>query len=575
MQSPKRKNRWIKALAITFGVAIVLAIVVQVVGSAYVKPLVGRQLQQLILNGSDNLYRFSYTGIGINLWTGSVTVTGVKLSVDSLRFGQLKKAERLPSLTLGMDVEKIRMRRFNVVRFLFSRDMHIAQISTENANISLYRHFRPNTPKAKQAPVPVWKLIRPEIHSIFVRTLRLDNIRLSYYNVENNNALAWRFDRFDTRISDIQIDSASALDNQRLLYAKDIEVDVQQLAFFTPDSLYKLSAKHFSYSLQKSELALDSLQLEPGFPKEEFYRRTKMEKDIYTVRMASVRLVNFNPEQFISYNLLQADSLLLTGGEIDIYHDRNLPDDTASKLGKFPHQILLKAPMGIYIQMAVAKNLRVVYTEKNDLTRQEGQIYFNDVQGTAIHLTNLPEEIAKKGYCEVWVKGRFMKETGINGKFVFDLTRTDGTFSAEAHMTPTDVTVLNPVTEALGSARFKSLRTGHGYYRIHGNEYGAYGHLELPYSNLHMQILQLPKEGKDTRHKHLMTWMVKNFSFNENPGKNEELRIAHNVYNKRHIRRSFFNLIWKTMYACAKDVATKEGAKKFLQKRKVRKDKKM
>lgn len=570
MQPPKRKRKWVTALGVSFLVLLVLALTLQIIGSAYLKPMLARQLQHIVLNGSDSLYRLSYTDISVNLWTGSVRIEGINLRADSTRFQQLQQTGRLPSLSLRLHADEMRIRGFNILRFVFSRDLHMALVSTENADLGLYRHYRKPTADSLSRPAPLWKLIRPNVKSIFVKNMRLDNIRLAYYNMENGKELAWKFDRFDTHISDIQIDSASSLDNKRLLYANNIEVEVRNALWYTPDSLYRLSARRFSYSLQKGRLSMDSLELAPTFDHREFYRRTRTEKDIYTLRMPKVLLINLQPERFVSQNVLLADSLLVHNGELDIYHDRQPPDDPVSKLGKFPHQLLLKAPIGISIKTAEANNMRIVYTEKNDLTLQEGRIYFTGIEGTATHITNLPHEIAQSGICEVWVKGRFMNETGINGKFMFDLTRPDGSFSAEAHMTPTDVTVLNPVTEALGSARFKSLKTGQVYYRIHGNEHGAYGYLEIPYTNLHMQILHLPQPGKDPRHKHFMTWMVKNFSFNENPRPGEELRIARNVYHKRHIQRSFFNLIWKTMYACAKDVATKEGAKKYLQKRKER-----
>ena len=280
-----------------------------------------------------------------------------------------------------------------------------------------------------------------------------------------------------------------------------------------------------------------------------------------------IRLTDFHPERYLTDNTVTADSLLVSHAKIDIYHDRVPKDDTASKLGHFPHQLLLKTPFGIRIKAAKGDDISIRYTEKHDATLTEGSLYFKNISGLALYISNDPDDIKAHPYCEIKVKGRFMKNTVIEGRFKLDLTKTDGSFSAEARISPTDVRVLNPVTEALGSARFKSLQTGQTYFRIHGNEFGAYGYLKMPYTGLHMELLSIPEAGREARGKKFVTWVVKNFSFNDNPKKGEPLRIAENVYYRRDIHRSFFNLIWKTLFTAAKDVATKESMKKMIKKR--------
>ena len=561
----------LKVSLISISVIIVLCLVFQLAGSYYVKPKIAEQLEKLVRNGSDSLYRIDYSKISINLWAGSIKIKDVKIFTDSTQFYALKNRNELPSVTIKLNVAESRIGGFGVLKFLFSKEISANNITTKDADVTLFRHFQNNKPKKVTNSVPLWKLIRPDVKNIYVGEIIFDNLRMSYFNRDSSTAFQWKFEQFDTKISDVLIDSISSMDGERLLYAGNIETQIHGISLYSADSLYEMGVGKISYSLRNRLASVDSFHYGPALSKKAFYEKTKMEKDIYTLDFPSLKLINFRPELFLSDNTFSVDSLILQNANIDIYHDRIPADDTTSKLGKYPHQLLLKAPFFVRVGKAIGGNISVTYTEKDSKTQKEGSLYFKNIMGEASHISNHPDDIAQDSILEVSVGGVFMKTTQIRGKFKFDLTKTDGTFEAEANIGPTDVTVLNPVVEALASSHFKSLKTGNTYYKIRGNELEAYGYLKMPYSDLHLQVLNIPEQGKAAKNKTLQTWAVKTFSHNENPGKDGQLRIAENVREVRNKNRSFFNLIWKTLFVAAKDVAMKDGIKKIAQKQQEKK----
>lgn len=569
----KSLRSFVKITSICAGILIVLAITLQIIGSAYVKPMIGKKLVDIVRNGSDSLYRLSYNSMSVNLWTGSISIYQIKIYPDSTQFELLKNEDALPPITFQMNLDEGKIKGFNVFSFLLSKDVNVSTISTKDANITMYRHFHHNKPRVKKDTPPLWKLIQPDIKTISVGELIFDNIQLSYYNRDSSTAFQWNFEQFDTKISDILIDSASSMNTERLLYAGNIETEIHKISFYSADSLYEMKVNKVSYSLKNRFAQIDSLYLGPTLSKAEFYKKTKVEKDIYTLTVPQLQLRHFLPELFLTDNIFAADSLIMNGAHIQVYHDRVPPDDPASKLGKFPHQLLLNAPFHIRINKALGENIGVTYIERDHRTLQEGKLWFKQIKGEADYIYNDSNDIAKHPNCDIKVSGIFMKNTRISGSFKFDLTKTDGSFEAEANISPTDVTVLNPLIEALALARFKSFKTGQTYYKIKGNEREAFGYFKMPYTDLHLQVLNMPEEGKETSHKKLMSWVVKTFSHNANPGKDGELRIASNVRYERDIHRSFFNLIWKTMFVTAKDVAMKESIKKIAAKKQEKKTK--
>ena len=561
-----------KIAIIGVGIAAVLAIAVQVVGSAYVKPLIISQLEKVIYNGSDSLYTLHYSHANINLWTGSISIHNAHIYADSSQFNRLREKDALPPVTGKLRLEKGEISGFQVLSFLFHKEISISKISSENAEISLYRHFHHNHPMAVQrTSPPLWKLLRPGIQRLYVGEIALDNIKLSYYNRDSSTAFQWKFEQFNTLLSDILVDSASAMDTKRLLYMGNIETQIYDISLFSPDSLYKLNMGNFTYSMKERTAEVNDFKLEPTLSSKQFYKRTGVEKDIYHFEIPSLKLLHFKPELFLTDNTLMADSVLLKSASLEIYHDRTPPDDPTSKLGKFPHQLLLKSPFYIRIREVLGTDISISYTEKDSKTLREGKLVFTHIAGEASNLTNHPDDIALNSVNEVKVTGTMMKRTNIKGRFLFDLTKTDGSFEAEAYISPTDVRILNPVTEALAAARFNSLNTGQVHYKIKGNEHVAYGYLEMPYTDLHLEILNYVDPGQDPKHKKMQSWVIKTFSHNSNPGKDGEFRVATHIKEERNIHRSFFNLIWRTMFTCAKDVAMKENVKKIYQKRQERK----
>lgn len=557
-----------KVLLISMVAFIFLLVGIELCARLYVKPLVEKQLKRAIEKGSDSLYRVRYGKIGISLWTGNVVVNDLQLSVDSVRFRALQAENNLPALSISLLLKKASMEGLALPTLLFKKRIQIRTIETSGADISLHRHYKKEKDSLAANRPPLWKLLKPEFEEVKIGEILLEDIALAYFDHDSSTSFQWQFEDFDTRISDIVVDSSSLSDEKRLLYAGNIETHVRKIKLFTADSLYRLQVKALHYDLKQRWLGIDSLNLSPTLNYVAFYQKCKLEKDIYTVAVPHIYLKGFRPDYFFTDNRVDMDSLLISDMNLSIYHDRNIADDPQSKLGKFPHQLLQKAPFFIRIRGAAGKNIQVTYTEKDDKTQQEGSLYFHDVDGLAKHISNIPSDVDNKPFCSIKLNGYFMSKTYIHGGFVFDLSKTDGRFEAEAHISPMDVTELNALTEALAYARFKSLQTGYAYFKMKGNEYGGYGYLELPYENLALELLHTAKSKIGEKHR-LQTLLVNSFSHTSNPSNKAEMRIARQVYEPRNIHRSFFNLVWKTLYRSSKEVAMKNSAKKIQKMRKA------
>lgn len=79
--------------------------------------------------------------------------------------------------------------------------------------------------------------------------------------------------------------------------------------------------------------------------------------------------------------------------------------------------------------------------------------------------------------------------------------------------------------------------------------------MKMLYNNLKIAVLELEKGQKEFKRKGLMSLVANVMVINEsNPLKNEKPRTANVTYN-RDPRKSFFNLVWKTLFTGVKNIA--------------------
>jgi hypothetical protein len=100
------------------------------------------------------------------------------------------------------------------------------------------------------------------------------------------------------------------------------------------------------------------------------------------------------------------------------------------------------------------------------------------------------------------------------------------------------------------------------HYYIRGTEKTGTGNLSMIYKNLEVELKKKDDNGK-MKNKRLLSLLVNKLGvYPDNPMKDRE-RKAVNIRTERIPTKSFFNLVWKTLYASAKDIAIRiESMKK-------------
>jgi hypothetical protein len=571
MPQPRRRYPLWKKILIALIVLILLAgIAFQVFITRYLPPMVKDRLADIIVKGSDSLYRFEVGKFDVSFWGGSVRVSGLRITIDSNRYKILSEQKKLPPLTFNLHLGKGNVEGISISQLVFSKKIHIQLLDLGEADITLARHFRESEEADTTNGEPLWKLIRPDIRAIKIDAVKCSSVNVTYQNIDSASDFRWKFDNCNALFDDIRVDSVAANDKTRLLFAKDLALSASNIKMKTPDGLYNLQAGDVLYSSAAQRMELKQFEFQPAVSQREFNRHFGHQHEIYKLKMPVITLKNFLLPQWISYNKLVVDTIYLGSPIINVHMDRNAPPNPYSKKGQYPHQLLQRAPFTIVVKRVNAADATMVYTEANDRTGLTGKLTFSSIRGHIDNVTNDILSLSRSRECIVDVHSGVMKTGNMHAVFRFNLQDRAGAFSVKASITNLDAAQLQPLAKAMTATELQSFNMQRLDYSITGNENSGRGSLRMKYDDMDI-LLHRVEQDKSLNKRGFLSFLANRLViYKENPMKDDAERTADNIPVTRDATKSFFNFIWKTLYSSAGKIVLRPAVQRKMERRKER-----
>ncbi|RYZ00254.1 MAG: hypothetical protein EOO11_02185 [Chitinophagaceae bacterium] len=554
----KRWRRWRRFVFGGLAIVLLLLGALWYAGEYYVGPVLRDRLEVLVVRGSDSLYRYRLGKLDASLFGGSVDIDELHISVDSSRYRQLEAARQLPALTFEVAMHHGHLRGVNVLALLFGKKVEVAELFTGDAQVELSRHTRDE--HSERAPAPLWRAIRPSIHSIFLHKLRLEGVRFKYAYADTSEAQQIKFDTCNALVRDIQVDSASAADGTRIGYARVFTLHLNDLKFRSADSAMKFKAKWIDYSSEGRLLTIDSFKLQPTRKdKEEFYAFHRTQRDMAVIEFGKLSFNGFQLEKFLNSNSVVADSLVVDGPKVAIYNDKTLPPSLEGKMGRYPHQFLQRSAFGIRLGSLLLRNLELTYTERGEKSGREGSLVLDRMQLAVSNISNFPDDIRRDSIMRLRGEGRLLGSSFVS-TMNLHLSSGEGRFDMEGRIGPMSGAQLNPISEPLGLARIRSFDVQELQFFIHGDEYTATGDVRMRYRNL---MVELQKEDENTgllKTRTFLNKLINKYTLrHDNPDATGREMQARGVQRSRLMTQSFFGLIWKCLFSGMQTIMTNAG----------------
>ncbi|MVT06811.1 AsmA family protein [Chitinophaga tropicalis] len=542
---------WKKAL---LALAILIVFVLGV--SRYISHRWNRQIQwqlrSYVQDISDSLYTLRYANMDLNLLTGSLTLEKVSLIRDPDVYKRMQAQQRAPKLIYSFTADRVSLRYFKVFRYFTTKRLSAGSLQFQNPIVMLELNSRNIDTTAKRN---AYQNISSKIKSLYLGNLILDHTNLRYNVVKKDSGLVFtHLEDLSIQVKDFLIDSAALEDPTRFLYARNYEFGLKEYRYRTPDSLYWMHLKNIRYSAGKQMLRIGQFAAEPRYSRQQFDIRSVYQRDRFDVKLNDIELSELQPRRLLEQQVIWANKLVIGNGDLDIYHNRKLPMSGQLKYGQFPNQLLLKIPIPIYIDTLIGKKADLTYTEINPKSDEAGKLSFKQVRGTFRNITNIDSMIRKKSTITADLDAVFMNSGKLRAHFDFSLKDTTGGFGVSGQLKDMEGKSLNPILKPLGMVEVKSCYIDDLTFSMTGNERQASGQIKFLYKDLKISILKKEEDSHEYKRKGLLSLFANALVIKDSNPDNGETRITYPHFT-RDPEKSFFNLVWKTLFTGIKETA--------------------
>ncbi len=381
-----------------------------------------------------------------------------------------------------------------------------------------------------------------------VKNIRLGSTDISIFEKGDKKAAPLILKNFRFNASDI--DSIySGTNLLRLVGNSNWNLAADGFSFYTEDKIYKISLGPFLLDNARSLITEKYASVVPTVSQDEFVRSLRFQKDLYDLRFNNIIISGADVRKLITDKMIIADGVTFQP-ILRIFNDRTVSPDTVNKVGQYPQQILQKLKTGIYIKKVTAKNGYVLYKERGAISKKTGDVIFNNIDATITNLTNIDSHKKINATMTMTVKCKFLNMADISSEWKMPLNSTNGTFSINGNVGAFDGVKLNPVIEPLGMGSIKSGNIRSYNFNLAGNDLKAQGNATMIYDGLKIKLLKNTGDSNRLTKKGVTSFVANILIKDKNPS-GDSPRKGNMVFD-RSLTKSFFNLVWKSIFAGAK-----------------------
>jgi hypothetical protein len=540
------KKKWLKIISVLLLILACIFIYVKTKVKKDLRPVIEAKLKTLVEDGSNGLYHLSLDSVEINILKGQITLFNIVIRADSQRLLQLDSLKQAPDDIFNISLKKMLVNGIGPDDLLQKKNISLDKFIIDSPVVEFIHQKRPYNYKEPDS-LNIYGRIQKTIEHFSIRDLVIQKTNFTYINRSRKN-LVTKFGDLSFHLKNILIDSSTRFDERRFLYAEDAFVFMKDYRINTADNLYSFHFDSAELNASSRQMNISGLSLKPVGNKNEFSKKLATYKDRYDITIAQASVQNIGWYHLLAGENFTATHAELSDGEIEVFADRTLPPGSKSKVGNYPHQLLMKLNMPVNLPTIDLKEIRLSYKELNAKSKKVGELLFNHIKGTFSNVTNDKDFFQQNRFLTFNATASFMDVAPLHAVFKFNLPQTnEGIFSLDAEIDSLDGKKLAATTSALGLFEINSGYINKLSTHLNGNNFKASGTLELLYDDLKITALKPDENSGALKKRGLISFLANNLVLKKSNTVNDDNNDIKQVNYGRDQYKSFFNLIWKTM----------------------------
>jgi hypothetical protein len=348
------------------------------------------------------------------------------------------------------------------------------------------------------------------------------------------------------KVNQVVADKIVQLENRPMNYTKEAEMNVDRLSLESKDKTYRFNFDNITINSLQHGLYIHSFDVVPFASEKKFANAFHFQKDRYDLRLTGLTLKNIDMNSLMDKKI-EASELLIDNASAKIFRDLHKPLQHKSKVGNYPSQMLMSIDQPINISKVKVQKAFVQYRENESSSDSTGVVTFTNTDFDISNVTNIPEVIQKNNEMNLAFNATALGAIPLKGNFKFLLGNKNGDFSVNGHAKAFDATAMNKISVPMALVEIKSGKINSIEFHFKGNNTSAGGSFLMNYDGMKVNVLKRDKETKQIKKRGLISLAANLVVNNNNSGTSVSAHYDRNIY------KSFFNLVWKTIFAGMKE----------------------
>jgi hypothetical protein len=571
MNEKRKSKRWLKIILWVLAVVIVIAGGLFTAGYFYYGRLIKNYLTETIQKESRGIYHAEIGEIFLDLINGNVRIGNLKLIPDLDRYNELSSTDTLPPVLIGLTIKKLRVKDFNIKRFINEKVIEIDLIRIVSPEVTINRMKAPAHAKEKKSGDEMLDVDLPAgLGGLLIGEIFLEEGKLTFNDHVSDSLKTYSIPSCSIRITGINV--MPGVHNGKLFNADDINLVVRGFEFKPKNGMNLITFGEIGLSTSQQELWVKDFHLLPQYNNHDYSRKLGFQTDRMDVSFGEVRLSRLDFRSMILHGSLIAGKLSIDSLLLDSYRDKRIPPKPGFR-PPMPQEGIRSIKSYLRIDSVVLNSGKATYSEQ--VGEEPGTIYFDKMNATLLALTNdsnlLQSGLISELRGTAWLMGKGKLDAAIRFKF----GDKANTFSFSAQMGPVDLREINPMLSKLVPGHVQRGQiTRMVIPEVQANNDVAYGSMLLYYKNMNVQMDVQKVNAWNKIKTGVINWVANDIIVHDdNPTAAGKMNkgIIHFVRDKE---KGIINFLWKSAFSGIKSTIGINDKQQKHVKKKLKNDKK-
>lgn len=473
-----------------------------------------------------------------------------KVHVSFLPFGIELKTVLIRARTelenvkgLRGEIERIRIRKVNLSKFLSDKDIEIGEVKVING----YIKGEIPSPKEKKGP------------GISESNIRIDKIVFSNLSMAvktDSSAQTYMVKNGTLNIYNINVVKKDTI---TLKIVSDFDFKAGEFVTVLADSSYTVSASEIAYTAKLKNLTVKEFAVQPNYSDYAFTARKKYQTDCIRAKIQDLTVHDISAIEFVKQQSLVCSYIEISKLNIHVFRDRRK---------EFQHVVKPMLQDMIYrykgymnIDSIGLGNANVEYVEHVESAVQPGHVYFNGINAKIYNISNDTVYRKKEGYLEVQGKGTFMGKGFMTVLLKSRIYEPRNTFTLSGSLSAMEAASINPMLEKNAFIFVTAGKVDGIRFFMRADKHKAVGTMTMLYHGLDVAIKSKKTNDTTALKEKLISIVANTRIVDSNPEPGEKVREGKIEY-ERDPEKFLFNYCFKSILSGLKASLSKPPKEK-------------